>query len=382
MAQIKIASVDHPGTFITEELEARGWSQTDLAYILGMKVQQLNPLLNGKTNITPDLAAALGDAFDMPAEFFANLQKLYELNRVKPVDPGVRTRATWSAYFPVREMINRGWIEETEPSLLDVQMLRFFNRNRIEDVPFVGSGAITAHAAKKSSSYADTTPIQYVWLHRVMTIAKMQEAPPYSEDALRANLPRIRAHLLDKDDLVHIPNILQSCGVRFALVEALPKSKIDGVCVWVDGQPAIGMTTRLDRFDNFAFVLRHELEHILRGDGRAETFSPVDEIDATHFDENADKPDEEKLADAAAVEFCIPKKKLNSFLERKGAFVSEQDVIGFAASLEIHPAIVVGQIQYKRQNYAWLRKYQDSIRNYLMDWKFVDGWGRLVPTGL
>jgi len=34
--------------------------------------------LNGKANITPDLAAALGDAFDMPPEFFRELQKLYE----------------------------------------------------------------------------------------------------------------------------------------------------------------------------------------------------------------------------------------------------------------------------------------------------------------
>ena len=92
MAQVKTAPVDHPGSFIAEELEARGWSQMDLAYILGMSLPQLNPLLNGKANVTPDLAAALGDAFDMPAEFFANLQKLYELNRVKPVDPGVRTQ--------------------------------------------------------------------------------------------------------------------------------------------------------------------------------------------------------------------------------------------------------------------------------------------------
>jgi HTH-type transcriptional regulator / antitoxin HigA len=214
-----------------------------------------------------------------------------------------------------------------------------------------------------------------------MVIAKMQEAPLYSEEALRKNLGRIRAHLLDKDDLIHIPEILQTCGVRFALVEALPKSKIDGVCVWVDGQPAIGMTTRLDRFDNFAFVLRHELEHVLRGDGRDESFAPVDE-DAARFDEYADKPDEERLADDAAIEFCVPKAQLNSFLARKGAFISEQDVIAFAARLEIHPAIVVGQIQYKRQNYAWLRKYQNSIRNYLMDWQFVDGWERSVPTGL
>jgi HTH-type transcriptional regulator/antitoxin HigA len=381
-AQIKIASVDHPGTFIAEELETRGWSQVDLAYILGMKVQQLNPLLNGKANITPDLAAALGDAFDMPAEFFANLQKLYELNRVKPVDPGVRTRAHWASWFPIREMINRGWIEDAEPNLLDLQMLRFFGKNRLEDIPFIGSGEITAYAAKKGSAYEATTPIQYAWLHRVMTIAKMQEAPLYSGEMLRKNLGRIRAHLLDKDDLIRIPEILRTCGVRFSLVEALPKSKIDGVCVWIDGQPAIGMTSRLDRLDNFAFVLRHELEHVLQGDGKDVSFAPVDELDASDVAGDSNKSEEEIRANDAAAEFCIPKIQLHSFLARKGQYISEQDVIGFAARLEIHPAIVVGQIQHKRQNYAWLRKYQTSIRDYLMDWKYVDGWGQLVPTGL
>lgn len=381
-AQIKIASVDHPGTFITEELEARGWAQVDLAYILGMSVQQLNPLLNGKANITPDMAAALGDAFGMPAEFFANLQKLYDLHRVKPVDPGVRTRASWLEHFPVRDMIKRGWIEDTEPGLLELQMLRFFGKNRVEDIPFIGTGEIAAHAAKKSSAYDETTAIQYAWLHRVMTIAKMQEAPLYSEETLRKNLGRIRAHLLDKDDLIRIPEILRTCGIRFTLVEALPKSKIDGVCVWLDDQPAIGMTTRLDRLDNFAFVLRHELEHVLQGDGRDVSFAPVDEMEASDFAGDSDRPEEEKRANDAASEFCIPKAQLHSFLARKGQFISEQDVIGFAARLEIHPAVVVGQIQYKRQNYAWLRKYQTGIRDYLMGWKYVDGWGRMVPTGL
>ena len=235
----------------------------DLAYVLGMSPQQLNPLLNGKANISPDMAAALGDAFDVPAEFFANLQKLYDLHHVSPVDPGVKTRASWTAQFPVREMIRRGWIEETEPALLDLQMMRFFGKNRIEDLPFIGKGQVVTHAAKKSSAYESTTPLQYAWLHRVMKIAETEEAPSYSEAALRTSLPKIRAHLLDKDDLIQIPKILRGVGVRFVLVEALPGSKIDGVCVWVNGQPAIGMTTRLDRLDNFAFVLRHELEHVL-----------------------------------------------------------------------------------------------------------------------
>jgi HTH-type transcriptional regulator/antitoxin HigA len=379
MAQTKLVPVDHPGTFIAEELDARKWQQVDLAYILGILPQQLNPLLNGKASITPDLAAALGDAFDMPPEFFANLQKLYDLNRAKPVDPGVRTRASWLSVFPIRDMIKRGWIEETEPGLLDLQMMRFFDKNRVEDIPFIGNGEIVPYAAKKTC-YASTTPVQYAWLHRVMKIAGMIDAPAYSESKLRGDLNKIKSHLLDKDDLIQIPRILRESGIRFALVEALPGSKIDGVCVWIDGQPAIGMTTRLDRLDNFAFVLRHEIEHVLRGDGKDASFAPVDEIGAD-FKEDGDIP-EEAAANKAASEFCIPRQQLNSFLLRKGQFISEQDVIAFAARLEIHPAIVVGQIQHERQKYGWLRKYQTSIRNYLFGWKYVDGWDRHVPTGL
>lgn len=380
MGHAKLLPIDHPGTFITEELEARNWQQVDLAYILGISPQQLSPLLNGKASITPDMAAALGEAFNMPADFFANLQKMYDLQKAKPVDPGVRTRASWVSVFPVRDMIKRGWIEDTEPALLDLQMLRFFEKNRIEDIPFIGTGEIVSHAAKKSDDYKRTTATQYAWLHRVMKIAQAERAPLYSEEALRKNLPKIRSHLLDKDDLIHIPEILRQCGVRYVLVEALPASKIDGVCVWIDGQPAIGMTTRLDRLDNFAFVLRHEIEHVLQGDGRAETFAPVDEIDEEFLSDAG--PPEEVRANAEAAEFLVPRQQLTSFLLRKGQFISEQDVLAFAARLEVHPAIVIGQIQHQRKKYGWLRKYQSGIRNYLLDWQYVDGWERQFPTGL
>lgn len=375
-----VPPVDHPGTFILEEMEARGWAQVDLAYILGISPQQLSPLFAGKASITPDLASALGAAFDMPAEFFANLQKMYDLYKAKPVDPGVRTRAAWLAAFPIRKMIDRGWIEDSDAGLLDLQMLRFFGKNRVEDIPFIGSGQIAPHASKKSSGYESTTPAQYAWLHRVMKIAGTANAPAYSETALRNSLPIIRSHLRDKDDLIRIPHILADCGVRVVLVEALASSKIDGVCVWLNDQPAIGMSLRLNRLDNFAFVLRHEIEHILCGDGREVSFAPVDEIGPDY--ESTGLPAEEIHANLQAAEFCVPRKQLESFLIRKSPFISEQDVLAFAARSEIHPAIVVGQIQHKTEKYNWLRKYQTGIKEYLFDWRLIDGWGRQFQTAL
>ena len=213
-----VRNIDHPGTFITEELEARGWSQVDLAYILGISASQLNPILNGKNNISNDMAVALGDAFDVPGEFFANLQKQYDLQHAKRPDPGVRTRANWLAAFPIRDMIKRGWIEETDSDLLDLQMMRFFDKNRVEDIPGVG-GEIMAHAAKKTG-YEPPTGNQLVWLHRVRKIAEAALAPAYDRSKLLEALPDIRAHMFDAEDFGEIPALLLECGVRVVFVAA------------------------------------------------------------------------------------------------------------------------------------------------------------------
>jgi len=373
--------VDHPGTFIIEELDARGWAQSDLAYILGMSLPQLSKILNGKGGITASMALAFGDAFDMPAEFFSNLQKLYDLSVAEKPDVGVRKRATWASEFPIRKMIDRGWIDDSDPALLDAQMLRFFGRNAIEDLPFVGSGDVYQHAAKKTD-YSETTPSQFVWLHRVKKIAETFDAPKYDAKALAQRLPEIRQHMLAKADISRIPHILKDCGVRFILVESLPNAKVDGVCLWLHDQPVIGMTTLNDRMDNFCFVLRHEIEHVLQGDGRDDGFSPIDTKDGNLNSNNDDIAEQERRANSEAAEFLIPQQKLISFYDRKAPFISERDILAFSARHEIHPAVTIGQIHHMQGKYTLLRKYLKSIRANLDDWDFVDGWGRVAPVEL
>ncbi|WP_143743017.1 helix-turn-helix domain-containing protein [Maricaulis sp. W15] len=380
MASYTSLPSEHPGTFIASEIKARNWSQADLAFVLNWDVSQLNRLIKGTTDVTPDSSNMLGDAFGMPAEFFLTLQKMYDLGRAKKADPGVKTRASW-AVFPLREMIKRGWIEDTESSLLDVQMSRFFGANRREDIPFVSDAPLVAHAARKSS-YSETLPSQYAWLHRVRSIARTIECDKYSEKALRDTLHTIRSHFIDADDLPRIPNLLKKCGVRLVLVEQLPGSKIDGVCTWVDDQPVIGITNRLDRIDNLCFVLRHEIEHVLREDGREDTFSPIDDFDGNLKSGNLSLPECEVLANEAAADFCVDQKMLHSFILRKSPYISESDVRAFAARAQIHPAVVVGQIQHKTQKHGWLRKYQTSIRPLLKEWEAVDGWENIAQVDL
>ena len=49
-----------PGDFIREELEARGWTQRDLAEIIGRPVQAISAIINGRRSVTPETAVALG----------------------------------------------------------------------------------------------------------------------------------------------------------------------------------------------------------------------------------------------------------------------------------------------------------------------------------
>jgi HTH-type transcriptional regulator / antitoxin HigA len=384
MANARFVPVENPGVFIEEELEARGWTQADLAYILRWDASQLNKLIKGATKIMPDTAVSLGDAFTMPAEFFMNLQKAYDLQHAKLPDPGVRTRATWLSKFPVRDMIKRGWLQETDADLLDLQLMRFFDVNRVEDIPLIGGDPV-AYAAKKSG-YDDISGTQLVWLHRVRQIAGNASAPAFDRKKLLYSLPDIRAHMLDIDDFGVIPTLLMRCGVRTVFVEPLPGSKIDGVCTWLDDQPVIGLSLRLNRPDNLCFVLRHEIEHVIQGDGKTVSSRHVDVFDPDR--DESDLPPEERHADAVAAEFLIPQDKLSSFMARKGKWIAETDVLAFSARHNIHPAVVIGQIQNRRHKagddraFAFLRKYLTKIHENFMSWPLRDGWGKVTEIGL
>ncbi|WP_273793801.1 helix-turn-helix domain-containing protein [Brucella anthropi] len=375
MAGPNNVAIDPPGAFIKLELEARGWSQRDLAFILGQTEQQLNPLLSGKRAITPDMARLLGDAFDTAPQFFLNLQGQFDLQNAKEPDPAVKTRAELQSVFPVRDMIRRGWIQDGEASLLQLQMNRFFEVANDE-----GPGQV-AFAAKRTH-YNETPPHQLAWVFRVRQLAKQLSVGPFSAEGLRSALPRLRSLMIDPEAVHSVPRLLAECGVRFVVVEVLPNAKIDGVCTWLDdASPVIGMSTLYDRLDNFWFVLRHEIEHILQGHGKS-SIGMIDHLSGDGAADSKGDTDEEYVANAAAADFCVPSKKMDSFYIRKHPYFSERDVIGFASLMGVHPGIVVGQLQKRMKRFDYLRKYQVPVRRYLVAEAVADGWGHTVDAEL
>ncbi len=75
MARIPI----HPGEVLGEDLEALEMSAAELARRLKVPTNRITEIINGQRAITGDTALRLAHFFGTSAEFWLNLQSLYEL---------------------------------------------------------------------------------------------------------------------------------------------------------------------------------------------------------------------------------------------------------------------------------------------------------------
>jgi addiction module HigA family antidote len=147
------AEVFPPGEFIRDELEARGWTQTDLAEILGRPLKAVSEILTGKRAITPETATGLGEAFGVDPQFWMNLESAYRLSKVDSKAGEVSRRARLYALAPVRGMIRRHWINDAEDiDGLEREVLKFFGVGSVDEIALLEINA----AARTSTSYEDT----------------------------------------------------------------------------------------------------------------------------------------------------------------------------------------------------------------------------------
>src|SRR5437660_12503345 len=69
----------HPGEHLAEELKELGMSAAELARQLDVPTNRVTEILNGRRAITGDTALRLAHFFGTTAEFWLNLQSLYEI---------------------------------------------------------------------------------------------------------------------------------------------------------------------------------------------------------------------------------------------------------------------------------------------------------------
>ena len=360
------AEVFPPGELIREELDARGWTQADLAEILGRPSRVVNEILSGKKAITPETAHGLGEAFGVGAQFWLNMESSYRLQVYRSKSDNTRAvtrKAELYGKAPIKDMLKRGWIEPSESiDVLEKQIDEFYCE------------PLTV-AARKSTSYHETTNAQRAWLYRASRLAAGIRAGKYSRKKLIEGLDDLRALMVEPEGVRHAPRLLSDLGVRFLVVEHLPHTRIDGACLWLKSSPVIVLSMRYDRIDSFWFTLAHELGHVIN----KHRFS-ID-VDLVGKNQKRAKPTQEVVADEFAATFLVPPDELDDFVARVAPLYSKKKIDGFASRIGVHPGIVVGQLHYRnRISYSHSREKLVKVRELLLDSCLVDGWGRIAPN--
>lgn len=365
------AQVLAPGEFLKQELEGRGWSQTELAEILARPPRLISEIVSGKRAITPETAKGLEAALGTSAVLWMNLEAGYQLSRTRVETTAVARRARIYEKFPVREMLRRGWVRPARDlASLESNFCEFFGIASVDEAPAFG------HAAKKQNYDSVPLVLQLAWLKRAEQLAKKIESKAFSMSALKGAIDRLEPCLRELEGVQAASEILREVGVRLVVVEFLPGAKLDGACFWINNakSPVIALSLRLDRIDNFWHTLFHEIDHVLHGEGKGEPI--VDLLDVEQSTEQS-IPEIERRANKNAANYCVDQKAIEEWIGAAARINSRHTILEFAGEVGVHPGLVVGQLQHRGLiPYSYHRDLLEKTRHLVVASTPTDGFGK------
>lgn len=367
-------SRQHPGEYLKEKLNERGWTYDELGVIAGKSTRSISEIARCKAGVSAEMAHAFGAAFGNSPEEWLKWDYLYRLSTVTSDVSPVEDMARLYALAPVRDMQRRGWIKTVDTAEgLAEELKRFFENDTLDQPCF-------PVALRKAAPLAGCNAAERAWCFRAKKLASALNVKPFRRSKVKEAVIDLRVLAAFPKEASEVPKVLSEYGIRFIVVEPLPGCKIDGAAFWLDeSAPVIAVSVRFDRNDSFWFTVMHELMHIVNKDALSiDTDLVGDQHDTVLVEDEI-----EVRANKGAADALIPHQEIDSFIRRVGPLYSKQRIIQFSHRVKIHPAIVVGQLQNRKEiGYHSNREMFAKIRSTIVDTALTDGWGRTVEIQL
>lgn len=164
--------------------------------------------------------------------------------------------------------------------------------------------------------------------------------PEFDKIAFRDALDDIKKLVIKQpaDFKDKLQAICAECGVAVVYTPCLPKAPVSGATWWKGKNPIIQLSGRYKTNDSFWFAYYHEAGHIVKH-GKKEIF--LEELEGGPVDKQ--KEDE---ANQFAQKYLFPETALNRLIAKYP--ITEEDIVRYARKYETHPAIIIGQLQYRK----------------------------------
>lgn len=342
----------HPGAMLAEWIEENGQSQVQLATRLGRSVKNVNQIVNGVADVSPELALQLESVTGVPARLWVNMQSLYDLDVARICrDETLSNAVGWLDALPLADLRKRGFITATARDKLKQvhECLRFFGVSTVEAWNELW---LEPQAQYRQSASHDAAPGAIAaWLRIGEIESEQADVKPFRRNALQRALPALRALSREPDGSRVVPELnrlLGESGVLLLFVPDVRGTRLYGATRWLRGRPVVQLSLRRGTDDQFWFTLFHELAHVI--------LHPRDRVFIDG--ENLTGDGEEDEADAFARDFLIPPDRVTEL----GGLRSLEDVCQFAARIGVSPGVVVGRLhREKLRDYSWGAKLKRRV---------------------
>ena len=105
------------------------------------------------------------------------------------------------------------------------------------------------------------------------------------------------------------------------------------------------------------------------------------ELEGDHTGIDDSIQEEERVANEAAADFCVPRKMMDAFYVRKYPLIKEADIMAFSRMIKVHPGLIAGQLRHRSNKYHLFQNHLVKIRSIVAPNAITDGWGDVAPLG-
>lgn len=331
-------SLPTPVEAIEFRMDQLGVNRSQLAELIDFPKSRVSEVLNGKRNPSLDMMRALHQHLDIPADVL--------LGKVEAKFPEPCPDVSWKS-FPMGEMFKLGWLGHIKPKAdeFEVCMRKLMSAARV-DTPHFAGVRFRGAENKEPNPYSVNA-----WLMKAMGEAISAEVDrDFDAEAVGHSFRREVAKLsLYSDGPKRAFDRLGDVGVTAVYVPCLKKTYIDGACFSLpSGKPAIAMSLRHDRLDNFWFTLLHECVHVERH--LADEAIILDETEGSTGAFGND-PDMESEANSLASSALVPN-DVREELVRTAGNISKSKIQAYARMCDVHEAVVAGQVRQMTGRYT------------------------------
>lgn len=352
-----------PGDHIEEMMEDQGWTQQDLADVLGVSLKHVNKLLNNEQPITLEMAKNLSEAFGPGPEFWINTDTNYRLKKEKQEDnnnDSVSIRSAIYKHMPLGELFRKGWLRKTDdPEKLKNLVCDFWGIDEL-DFSFMENVELIPEFRKSEAYSRFSHNAALTWFQMARNVAEDYKVETYHKEKLASLAGSIPEFTTANDGINTFLKELNKAGVMFFVLEHLQKTYLDGASFMKKDNPVIVYTGRYNRNDHFWFTVAHEIAHVLLHI-RNEDHYFID--DAKVNEQSTNKKEEEANTQAAE---WLRQPDILRFFEGKMKYIKQRDIDQCAHELNIHPGIVVGTLAFSgKMSYRHLHRNSVKVLNHI-----------------